>query len=119
MSDALPAKVAVIGYGRFGQLWASMLGEDFEVVVHDRHQKANEKAATTGLSSVSLREALSCEVVFYCVPISEFEPTIAEHCKEFATLDGARTLIDVLSVKLHPKDVFDRLLPDGYQAMLT
>jgi len=119
MSDGLPARVAVIGFGRFGQLWASMLGEDFTVVVHDCNEGATETAVKAGFESVPLREALSCEAIFYCVPISEFEPTIVEHCKEFDALDGPRTLIDVLSVKLHAKDVFDRYLPDTYEAMLT
>jgi prephenate dehydratase len=30
-----------------------------------------------------------------------------------------RTLIDVLSVKVHPREVFTRHLPSGYQALLT
>jgi prephenate dehydrogenase len=119
MSDALPSQVAVIGFGRFGQLWSSMLGEDFTVVVHDRDEDAAGKIAEAGLTSVPLRDALACEVIFYCVPISEFEPTIIAHCDEFKKMDGSRTLIDVLSVKLHAKDVFDRHLPDTYQAMLT
>jgi prephenate dehydrogenase/prephenate dehydratase len=119
MSGQLPAKVAVIGFGRFGQLWASMLRDDFTVVVHDRDERLSQNAIAAGFSRGSLRDALACDVIFYCVPISEFETTIGEHCAEFAQLDGTRTLIDVLSVKLHAKDVLDRYLPDKYQAMLT
>jgi len=53
------------------------------------------------------------------VPISAFEATIEEHLPYFHELGGARTLIDVLSVKVHARDVFQRHLPNGYQALLT
>ncbi|MBJ7608968.1 MAG: prephenate dehydrogenase/arogenate dehydrogenase family protein [Candidatus Dormibacteraeota bacterium] len=119
MTAPLPATVAVIGFGRFGRLWASMLREDFDVVVYDSAAELREQAAASGFSSDSLRAALSCGVIFYCVPISEFEATLREHLPHFAKLDGPRTLIDVLSVKVHPKEVLDRYLPAAYQAMLT
>jgi arogenate dehydrogenase (NADP+), plant len=68
---------------------------------------------------VPLYTALAAEVVFYCVPISLFESTLHEHASYFANLEGSRTLIDTLSVKVHPREVFDRHLPDTYQALLT
>jgi prephenate dehydrogenase len=119
MAGFPPKTVAVIGFGRFGRLWASMLREDCDVAVFDSIAKLGEEAAAQGFSSVSLRSALSSDVVFYCVPISAFEATLREHLPHFATLEGGRTLIDMLSVKVHPREVFDRHLPVGYQAMLA
>jgi len=68
---------------------------------------------------VPLYTALAADVIFYCVPISSFESTLHEHASYFSNLNGARTLIDTLSVKIHPREVFDRHLPDTYQALLT
>ena len=117
---ALPAKtVAVIGFGRFGRLWASLLRDDCELVVHDPASETNERAAELGFAPVSVQGALAAEVVFYCVPISSFEATLEEHLPHFAAQSGPRTLIDTLSVKVHAREVFDRHLPPTYQAMLT
>ncbi len=119
MTSLLPMTVAVIGFGRFGRLWASILREDCELVVHDSDPALCEEARELGFSTVPLRAALSSDVIFYCVPISAFEATLREHRPYFEELQGARTLIDVLSVKVHPREVFDRYLPETYQAMLT
>jgi prephenate dehydrogenase len=110
---------AVIGFGRFGRLWASMLREDCDLVVFDSAPELGDEAAAQGFTSVSLRSALCADVIFYCVPISAFEATLRRHLPYFAELETTRTLIDVLSVKVHPREVFDRCLPATYQAMLT
>jgi arogenate dehydrogenase (NADP+) len=116
----LPAKtVAVIGFGRFGRLWASMLKDDCELVVYDSSEPLRAEVAAQGFTSVPLYTALAADVVFYCVPISSFESTLHEHVAYFANLEGSRTLIDTLSVKVHPREVFDRHLPETYQALLT
>jgi len=119
MTGFPPAAVAVIGFGRFGRLWASMLREDWDVLVYDSVATLREQATAEGFSSVSLREALAADVVFYCVPISAFEATLVEHLPYFAEAGRSQTLVDVLSVKVHPRDVFDRLLPAAYEAMLS
>src|ERR1700676_716582 len=99
--SGLPAKtVAVIGVGRFGRLWASMLRGDFDVEGFDSTPETRAEAAAQGFSSAPLRSALSSDVIFYCVPISAFEATLSEHVQHFAALEGGRTLIDVLSVKV-------------------
>jgi prephenate dehydrogenase len=111
--------VAVIGFGRFGRLWASMLREDWGLVVYDSVPELRKEARVQGFTPVSLSSALSSDVIFYCVPISAFEATLREHLPYFAELQGTRTLVDVLSVKVHPREVLDRYLPATYQAMLT
>ncbi|MDZ4835279.1 MAG: prephenate dehydrogenase/arogenate dehydrogenase family protein [Candidatus Melainabacteria bacterium] len=111
--------VAIIGFGRFGQLWSSILKDDFNVKVFDSSRDVEAKAREIGVPLVALQEALQCNTIFYCVPISSFEQVIREHSEILAKLDGPRTLIDVLSVKLHPKEVFEKHLPKGVQAILT
>ncbi|MEA2637403.1 MAG: hypothetical protein QOE18_460 [Chloroflexota bacterium] len=115
-----PAKTAaVIGFGRFGRLWASILRDDCEVLVHDPAPESAAVAAAQGFTPASLETALAADAIFYCVPISAFEATLIEHLPYFAAQTGPRTLIDTLSVKVHPREVFDRHLPSTYQAMLT
>jgi arogenate dehydrogenase (NADP+) len=119
MAAALPTTAGVIGFGRFGSLWASILQDDFNVTVFDSDSEARARAAASGFSSGSLRETLAAEAIFYCVPISELEPTVRTHLPHFLELGGTRTLIDVLSVKVHARDVFERYLPPSYHALLT
>ena len=117
--SALPATVGVVGLGRFGRLWASMLQADFTVRAYDSDPEQRATAERDGIAMGTLRETLSSDAVFYCVPISAFEATLVEHLPCFQEIGGTRTLIDVLSVKLHARDVFARHLPPGYQALLT
>jgi prephenate dehydrogenase len=119
MTDIPARSVAVIGFGRFGRLWASILQDDCDLMVYDSASANREEAAEQGFPSVPLYTALAASVIFYCVPISAFESTLREHALYFAHLEGARTLIDTLSVKVHPRDVFDRHLPETYEALLT
>jgi prephenate dehydrogenase len=118
--SGLPAKTAaVIGFGRFGRLWASILRDDCELVVYDATRESRDEATAQGFTAAPLEAALSSDVIFYCVPISAFEATLQEHLPHFAAQTEPRTLIDTLSVKVHPREVFDRHLPSTYQAMLT
>ncbi|MGA8416956.1 MAG: prephenate dehydrogenase/arogenate dehydrogenase family protein [Candidatus Dormiibacterota bacterium] len=119
MTRSLPATVGVVGLGRFGRLWASMLQDDFTLRGYDPDPLQRAEATREGLPASSLEETLASDAVFYCVPISALEGTITEHLPYFNELGGTRTLIDVLSVKVHPRDVFARHLPPNYEALLT
>jgi prephenate dehydrogenase len=81
-------KVTIIGYGRFGKTLHRLLQDDFDVTIYTR--KGN----------VSLQQAYQNEIIFYAVPIAAFEEVIKTHQKYFRS---EHLLIDVLSVKLHPK----------------
>ncbi len=118
-TSALPATAGVIGLGRFGRLWASMLQPDFTVSAYDIDPMQRADAERLGISTASLHDTLASDAVFYCIPISSFETTIKEHLPHFHELGGGRTLIDVLSVKVHAREVFERHLPADYHALLT
>jgi len=95
-------KVAIVGFGRFGKTLKRLLDQDFELTI------VNRKNA---------EEIVNSEVVFYCVPISTFESVIKSHKKYFRE---NQLLIDVLSVKMHPKKVFEKHLRGlKTQALLT
>jgi arogenate dehydrogenase (NADP+) len=112
--------IAVIGFGRFGRLWAGLLAEDLDVVIHDTAPGAQAAAHAHGFSSVPLDVALSRDVIFYSVPISAFETTLRDHVPYLTEHRAAApVLVDLLSVKVHPRDVFERVLPEGMEAMLA
>jgi arogenate dehydrogenase (NADP+) len=107
---------SVIGYGRFGAFWAQILTKEFAVKVYDPDPTKQAQIVRDGLEPASLESALESETIFYAVPISKFSETIQEHVKYFG--NNPKLLIDLLSVKVHPKLVFDKFLPKIHQAML-
>ena len=110
-------RVAIIGVGRFGRLLAEILGEDFDVLVHGR--RAIDVPAGSRYRAVDLDEALAADAVFYAVPISSFEAVLRAHLPTLLARERPPLLIDVLSVKLHPKRVFEALLPTHVEAILS
>jgi len=95
-------KVAIVGFGRFGKTLHRLFKNDFEITIIGRDN-------VEGISNN--------EVIFYCVPISSFESVIRSHKKYFK---DNHLLIDVLSVKMHPKKIFEKYLRGlKTQAILT
>jgi arogenate dehydrogenase (NADP+), plant len=106
-------KVTIIGFGRFGQTLYRLLKDDFEVIVYTSKKENYLKADFTS----DLGKAYQSEVIFYAVPIQAFEEVIKNH-KKYIRED--HLLIDVLSVKLYPLNVFEKhLLGTKTQALLT
>lgn len=98
-------RITIIGYGRFGQTLERLLQDDFDLTIYTRK------------GDVSLEKAYESDVIFFAVPIASFEEVIKEHQKYFR---DDHVLIDVLSVKMHPKDIFEKYLKDTkIQALLT
>jgi len=107
-------KVGIVGFGRFGKTLYRLMKDDFSVVVYDVNKKTLDENV---LFAKDLREVYESDVIFYAVPISEFEGVIKEHEKFF---EDRHVLIDVLSVKMHPAEVFDKYLKGSkIQAFLT
>ena len=101
-------KIAIIGNGRFGKVLFSLLKDDFLVSVFDSKNSKTEN---------DLKKIYENEVIFFAVPISSFESVIKKHKKYFK---DNHLLIDVLSVKMHPKKVFEKHLRNlKTQALLT
>lgn len=95
-------KVSIVGCGRFGKTLQRLLHDDFEVSVFGKND--DNKKIYEG------------QIVFYAVPIEVFENVIKTHRPFFTN----QLLIDVLSVKLHAKKVFDKYLKNTQvQALLT
>ena len=101
-------KIGIIGFGRFGRVLYEILSKDFNMVLYNRNSKLSKikfKAKTKVFTDLSKVYAES-EVVFFAVPISKFEKVIKEHRQYFKN----HLLIDVLSVKVHPKNILKKYL---------
>jgi len=86
-------KVAIVGYGRFGKTLNRLFDGYFEVGIF--HHDSNP------IDIFSF-----AKTIFYCIPIESFEGVIKKH----KTHVNNHLLIDVLSVKEHPKKIFTKYL---------
>jgi len=104
-------RVGVIGHGRFGKLWAGLLGSRHAVVVTD----AQPQTVENFVSLAQLCE--SCEAIFLCVPINQCEAVV----RQIAPLIKPGTAIfDTCSVKLHPANLMlAHLQGDGVTLIAT
>jgi len=82
MTSALPATAGVVGLGRFGRLWASMLQGDFTLRVFDTDPGRRAEAERQGLTPASLGETLASDAVFYWRPdIKRSSPSCMSTCR--------------------------------------
>jgi prephenate dehydrogenase len=111
--------VLVVGYGRFGQLLARILKSDFNVLVTNRSNK-QQLVQGQGLKWVEPAQGIRlAQTIFYCVPIKAFGLVLKSHQPFYRQVETSKTLIDVLSVKVHAQQVFKQFLPSNCQAILT
>lgn len=106
----MPQKqISIIGLGRFGKVLYELLKPSFDIVLYDKKP--------IGGGTKNLKQVYKSDIIFYAIPIENFEKTIAAHKKYFRP---EHLLIDVLSVKMHPKKVFEKYLAGtGAKALLT
>lgn len=112
-------QVSIVGFGRFGKTLYRLIKEDFIIVLYNRSEIDSKSIELTKNTVIAkdLSEVYESDVIFFAVPISEFEQVIASHKKYF---QSNHILIDVLSVKLHPAKVFNEHLEGSKtQALLT
>ena len=100
-------KIAIVGQGRMGNVLHRLLKDDFDVNLFHGREKNSE----------IIKKIYNNEVVFFSVPISAFESVIKSHKIYFK---DSHLLIDVLSVKMHAKKIFEKQLKGlKTQAILT
>ncbi len=112
-------KVSIIGFGRFGRTLYRLLKDDFSIILYDKKIINIPKSDinTNTIVTKNLNEVYESDVIFFAVPISIFENVIKTHRKYFKS---THLLIDVLSVKIHPKKVLINYLKGlRTEALLT
>ena len=96
-------KVSIIGFGRFGSMLHSLLSKGFEVDVYDKNPIDNSE-----VNEVSFEEVLKNDTIFIAVPIRDFEDLVINISSK---IQSGKTIIDVCSVKVFPKQVMIDNLP--------
>ncbi len=94
----------IIGFGRFGKLWAQALLPFGEVLVYDTHLPT--QLDNTQLKISTLAEVTQADIVFLLVPISEF----ARGCEQIKPLLNPKSLlVDCCSVKVYPLTIMQQV----------
>lgn len=112
-------RISIIGFGRFGKTLLKLMKNDFLIVLYDIDNKVFKNLHKPKNVKVTdkLEEVFESEIIIYAIPISLFEGTIAEHKSYFT---AKHLVMDVLSVKIHPKKVFQKYLSGAHtQVLLT
>ena len=105
-------KVSIIGFGRFGNLLYELLRKGFEIDVFD----IDPSNQTESVDFIPLEDVLKNDTIFLAVPIRDFE----ELMKDLSTkIQGNKTVIDVCSVKVHPKNMMLEHLSDEVDIIAT
>lgn len=108
-------EIGMIGFGRFGELIAGYLAEDFPVVVYNRSDKTREIKQAGG-QPCTLEEAAGKQVVILSVPISGLKQVLMEIAPH---LRPETVVADVSSVKVYPVQWMRQALPDSVYILPT
>ena len=104
-------RVSIIGFGRFGTMLHQLLIKGFEVDVFDI-----EPVSQSDINFVSLDDVLKNDTIFIAVPIRDFEGLMSSLSSK---ISGKKTIIDVCSVKVHPKQAMLDHLPNETDIVAT
>ncbi|MDE2026650.1 MAG: prephenate dehydrogenase/arogenate dehydrogenase family protein, partial [Patescibacteria group bacterium] len=110
--------VTIIGFGRFGQTLYRLIKDDFKITIYNRSDipwEVQQNFTQQTKIVKTLKQAYESNTIFFTVPINSIETLLQEH-KMF--IASSHVLIDVLSVKIHPKHMFEKYTPDS-QILLT
>lgn len=106
--------ISIVGFGRFGQTLYRLLKDNFSITIYD---ETTVELPPSVSQAQTIQAVYQNDTIFYAVPISAFDSVIAAHKPYFKP---HHTLIDVLSVKVHPKNVFKKHLAiSAPQVILT
>jgi prephenate dehydrogenase len=108
-------RCSIIGFGRFGQLLANILRQEFSVITFDVREN-REEAERLGVEFVSFDQACREPTIFFCVPISKFAGVVRDAVPH---LKPGTLVMDTCSVKVHPVQVMQQALPETVQALAT
>jgi len=128
-----PLTIGIIGFGRFGQFIARTFSKHGKVVVTSRSDYtdiANGMGVTyTSMSDMEAFLAQDLDVIVLAVSIVSFEDTVKSlvpHLKRQIAKSAGSTsvykaplIVDVLSVKEHPRKILLDLLPKECDVMCT
>jgi arogenate dehydrogenase (NADP+), plant len=118
-----PLSIGIIGFGRFGQFIAKTFSKYGRVVVTSRSDYT-EIADSMGAKYVPLSDPDSflkenLDVVVVAVSILSFRSTVEELSEALRRTTSRPLIVDVLSVKEHPRNIMLEYLPEDCDILCT
>mmetsp|Transcript_18204 Transcript_18204/g.23985 ORF Transcript_18204/g.23985 Transcript_18204/m.23985 type:complete len:701 (+) Transcript_18204:119-2221(+) len=113
-------KIGIVGFGKFGQFLAEKLIKYHDIVAMDKDDKEIE-ARELGVGFYSMFEgsaffATNPDVIVVATSILSFEAVLRSMP---ADMLRGKLIVDVLSIKMHPKQVMQELLPPDCDILCT
>lgn len=108
-------RIGIIGFGRFGQIFAKHLKNHAEIIVANHSDKAKE-AKDLGVQWSAGDEVFKVDTLIFCVPISETKKAL-EAAKD-KILPGT-VVMDACSVKVYPCQWMKEILGDQAEIIGT
>jgi len=108
--------LAIIGFGRFGQMTAEALKPHFDVYAYNPRDKSGIAKSIGVKYEASMKNAAGKDIVVLAMPISSLEEVLKEvapHLKEGALV------LDVCSVKVQPVMLMKKILPESVDIIAT
>ena len=107
--------IGIIGYGRFGQLMAAYLADDFKVVAYRRSQTPAD-CRNPNTPHAPLEKVAQQDIVIIAVPISTLKETLQRIAP---MLKKDALIVDVCSVKEYPLQWMEDILPETVSILGT
>ncbi len=105
-------EIGIVGFGRFGQFAARILGRDFSVSAYDPKSPSGDPGVCRG----SLREVARKPCLLLCVPISQMERV----CRRLGPLlTPGQLVMDTCSVKEEPLRLMLEHFPESVEVLGT
>lgn len=101
---------AIIGFGRFGELLASLCSPTFELTIIESSPEKAQAAQTQGYKVMPFESVADPDFIFLAVPISELEQTLI---KLAPLLHEEQVVMDLCSVKVYPMKLMLKYLTTG------
>lgn len=122
-----PLKIGIVGFGRFGQFIAQTFCNHGHSVVVTSRSDYTDIAQQMGAKYVPLDQPHTfvveeqLDVLVFCVSILSFEQTVQSFVPALQQNEHTKgpLIVDVLSVKEHPRKVLLDLLPSHIDLLLT
>lgn len=116
MTKTIEKSISIIGLGPFSQFFIPILKPYFkDISAWNRSNKLDE-ALALDIKYVSLKEALSKEIIILSTSVSYFEEMLKNH---FLDINPNALVFDVASVKLKPVEMMHKYLPSTCEIIAT
>ncbi|MDB5167824.1 MAG: putative prephenate dehydrogenase [Candidatus Saccharibacteria bacterium] len=103
--------IAIIGFGRFGELLADLSRDSFTVNIVESDSTKRDLAAGKNLTILEIQDLPTVDYIFLAVPISAIEALL----KQIAPLvTNKQVVIDLCSVKTYPIRLMQQYLPHAH-----